>query len=240
MVASTLSYVAADVALQRFTIETKEKCYLHRCVESERGFVLLSFVVVIQNSKKTWSFILRSTAYNSSTPLAQHSLSSKIMNSSVSKLLYILEYFLGSIFAGINDHIDWVIESWKCQFQGFEAGCRLSKRRMESCSKCGAIISIYIKNAMELHKTSRSCDLIQCTICHVKYPLLMRIEHGTKHVRESRNIDTAWSHSDVFVVPEFVIEKDYEELYVRHKKQISPSRSVRTLTAVYNFQMNRL
>ena len=111
---------------------------------------------------------------------------------------------------------------------------------MESCSKCGAIISIYIKNAMELHKTSRSCDLIQCTICHVKYPLLMRIEHGTKHVRESRNIDTAWSHSDVFVVPEFVIERDYEELYVRHKKQISPSRSVRVLTAVYNFQMTRL
>ena len=71
----------------------------------------------------------------------------------------------------------------------------------------------------------------------VKYPFLMQIEHGTQHVRESRNIDTEWSHSNVFVVPEFVIEK---ELYVRHKKQISPSRSVRTLTAVYNFQMNRL
>ena len=74
-------------------------------------------------------------------------------------------------------------------------------------------------------------------LSRVKYPFLMQIEHGTQHVRESRNIDTEWSHSNVFVVPEFVIEK---ELYVRHKKQISPSRSVRTLTAVYNFQMNRL
>ena len=111
---------------------------------------------------------------------------------------------------------------------------------MESCSKCCAIISIYTKNAIEMHKASRSCNLIQCTICHVKYPFLMRIEHGTQQVRESRNIETEWSQSNVFVVPEFVIEKDYEELYVRHKKQIRPSRSVRTLTAVYNFQMNRL
>ena len=68
----------------------------------------------------------------------------------------------------------------------------------------------------------------------------MRIEHGVKHLRDSRNIDTVWSHSNVFVVPEFVIEKDYEELYIRHKKHISPSRSVKTLTAVYNFQMHRL
>ena len=121
-----------------------------------------------------------------------------------------------------------------------EPSCRLAKRRRESCTKCGATISIVIPSAMADHQASQSCKQIECSVCHVSYPFLMHIEHGAEHYRQSRHVESAWKFSNDYSVPDFVIEQDFEELYTRHEKYIKPSRLIRTLSAVYNYQLNRL
>ncbi|XP_063687079.1 uncharacterized protein LOC134820563 [Bolinopsis microptera] len=119
---------------------------------------------------------------------------------------------------------------------------RFSKRHRETCPKCGAAITITCSSALEAHQASQSCQIVNCNICHMSYPFLNHIEHGTTHARESRHIGAAWGSTaeDSFVVPDFVIEEDYRELYVRHEKYIKPSRSMKALSAVYNFQLHRL
>ena len=128
--------------------------------------------------------------------------------------------------------------------QGLEASSsyRLGKRRRETCSKCGASITITTSSAMQEHQASQTCRIVYCNICHVSYPYNNQIEHGTVHMRESRQIDAAWGPTveDSFALPDYVIEEDYQELYVRHEKYIKPSRLTKALSAVYNFQLHRL
>ena len=121
-----------------------------------------------------------------------------------------------------------------------EPSCRLAKRRRESCTKCGATISIFTPSAMAEHQASQSCKQIECSVCHESYPFLMHIEHGAEHYRQSRHVESAWKFSNEYIVPDFVIEQDFEELYTRHEKYIKPSRLIRTLSAVYNYQLHRL
>ena len=124
--------------------------------------------------------------------------------------------------------------------QETEPNCRPAKRRRETCSKCGASISIYCPSAMAQHQNSRSCRQLECSICHVSYPFLMRIEHGTQHSLQTRHVESIWGFSDHFIVPDFVIEEDYRELYIRHEKHIKPSKTVRTLSMIYNYQLHSL
>ena len=121
-----------------------------------------------------------------------------------------------------------------------EPSCRLAKRRRESCNICGATISIFTPSAMAEHQASQSCKQIECSVCHVSYPFLMHIEHGAEHYRQSRHVESAWKFSNDYIVPDFVVEQDFEELYTRHEKYIKPSRLIRTLSAVYNYQLHRL
>lgn len=95
---------------------------------------------------------------------------------------------------------------------------------------------------MKDHQMSKSCQIVNCNICHESYPFLEKIEHGVIHLRESRRIGTAWGPTadNSFTVPGFVVEEDYQELYTRHEKYIKPSRTIRVLSAVYNFQLHRL
>lgn len=95
---------------------------------------------------------------------------------------------------------------------------------------------------MQEHKASQNCRIVHCTICHESYPYNNQIEHGTTHLRESRQIDAAWGPTveGSFTFPDYQIEEDYRELYLRHEKYIKPCRLTKTLTAEYNFQLNRL
>ena len=81
--------------------------------------------------------------------------------------------------------------------------------------------------------------MVHCVVCDINYPLLDRIAHGAMHFVESRPIDSLPSSEDHFTVPEFVIEEGYEQLYLLHRKYIKPSRTVKKLSAVYNFQLHR-
>ena len=121
-----------------------------------------------------------------------------------------------------------------------EPSCRLAKRRRETCSKCGASITCYTPSAMRDHQASQSCRVIECGICKIHYPVLSRIEHGAQHFSESRHIDSSFGYKDTFDLPNFVLEEDFRELYTLHRKHIEPSRQVRTLSTVYNYQLNRL
>ncbi|KAL5265864.1 hypothetical protein ACHWQZ_G002033 [Mnemiopsis leidyi] len=93
---------------------------------------------------------------------------------------------------------------------------------------------------MAKHQSSQSCRQLECSICHVLYPFLMRIEHGTQHSLQTSHLESAWGFSEQFTVPNFVIEEDYRELYVRHEKHIKPSRIARSLSVIYNYQLHRL
>ncbi|KAL5262624.1 hypothetical protein ACHWQZ_G008128 [Mnemiopsis leidyi] len=121
-----------------------------------------------------------------------------------------------------------------------EPSCRLTKRRRESCTICGATIAIFTPSAMANHQASQSCKLIECSVCHVSYPLLNHIEHGAEHYRQSRHVGPAWELSNDFSVPDFIMEQDFREIYTSYEKYIKPSRLVRTLSAMYNYQLHRL
>ena len=94
--------------------------------------------------------------------------------------------------------------------------------------------------ALQEHQASSSCQIVHCDICHMQYPFLNQIEHGTMHLRESQPLDTSHTSKDSLVMPTFVLEEEYQELYIRHEKYIKPYRLSKKLSAVYNFQLNRL
>ena len=89
---------------------------------------------------------------------------------------------------------------------------------------------------LERHKTSKSCKVIVCDICQANVPFLYRLQHKRQHEVQNRRRDA--TPVTQIELPPYVIDPDYEDIYVTFKKHIESYERNYKLSAVINFQLH--